>query len=70
MCKTRIIASKDAFFIKSSIFVLVPQEFPAGPWSSWTLGPLWDFKGTSPKRRVPAGLKVLVLVLILLNISQ
>ena len=70
MCQTRTIASKDTFYFKSSVFVLAPQEFPAGPWKSWTLGPLWDFQGTSPKRRVPSGLKVLVLALTLLNISQ
>ena len=30
MCKTRTVASKNTFFIKSSIFVLVLQESPEG----------------------------------------
>ena len=31
MCKPKTIATKNNFFIKSSIFVLVPWEFPEGP---------------------------------------
>ena len=38
MCKTKTIASKNTFFIKSSIFLLVPQSPLKVPWRSQTLG--------------------------------
>ena len=51
MCKTRTIASKKFFFIKSSIFVLVPREFLDGrlevPDVRTFRGPSRDVAGTS-----------------------
>ena len=43
-----LVLLKNNFFIKLSVFELVPRE-------SRTLGPLGDLQGTSPGRRVSAG---------------
>ena len=45
---------KNSFFIKSSIFLLVPEESPEGPLEVPGLGPLEDLQGTSLGRRFPA----------------
>ena len=50
VCNTRTVVSKKPFFIKSSIFVLVPWEVSS---RSGTLRPLGDLQVTSPACRVP-----------------
>ena len=47
---------KNNFFIKSSVFVLSPENPLKVLFRSWTLGPLGDLQGTSLGRCVPAGL--------------
>ena len=53
--KQELLHLKNTFFIKLSIFLLVPYKSPEVPWRSRTLGPLGDLQVTCPERRVPAG---------------
>ena len=57
MCKAVTTASKKHFFHYIIFFLPESPKSPLKvPWRSWTLRPLGDLQGTSPRRRVPAGL--------------
>ena len=53
--KQGLLHLENAFFVKSSIFVLVPWESLKIPWRPQTLGFLGDLQATSPGHHVPAG---------------
>ena len=55
MCKTKTIASKKHFFHQILNFSVGPLKIF---WRSQTLGPLGELQGTSPGRRVKAGIIV------------